>query len=196
MLKKFRTIYWETQPYAWVAFFVLFAISESYYGYYHSHPELNAPNGTVLMWILMCIGYPIFFIYIAPWLVLIFVPLYFALQGLKYLIITMAFAYRGVIDPRAPFERTFNSFEALMWLGLGLLLTFVARKKEYALYKTHFFAVAILFAVFGASDIVEVYSGAWWSPWWLLIWKTLNAISLLTLMIWLVRKIKTSPKLT
>ncbi len=32
---------------------------------------------------------------------------------------------------------------------------------------------AIVLVAFGGSDIVEADTGAWWRPWWLLLWKSL-----------------------
>jgi hypothetical protein len=29
----------------------------------------------------------------------------------------------------------------------------------------------ITFLAFGISDVVEATTGAWWRPWWLLVWK-------------------------
>jgi len=46
-------------------------------------------------------------------------------------------------------------------------------------WKKHILITALLFLLFGFSDIVEVYTGAWWSPWWLFVWKILNIIALL-----------------
>lgn len=31
--------------------------------------------------------------------------------------------------------------------------------------------MAVTFAAFGVSDLIESRSGAWWRPWWLLVWK-------------------------
>jgi hypothetical protein len=33
--------------------------------------------------------------------------------------------------------------------------------------------MAIILILFGISDFVEMVSGAWWQPWWLLVWKAL-----------------------
>ena len=30
---------------------------------------------------------------------------------------------------------------------------------------------AVTLVVFGLSDAVELYTKAWWRPWWLLVWK-------------------------
>ena len=41
---------------------------------------------------------------------------------------------------------------------------------------------AVTFCAFGVSDIVEVETGAWWRPWWLLVWKGLCIVVLLVLL--------------
>jgi hypothetical protein len=33
---------------------------------------------------------------------------------------------------------------------------------------------------FGASDVVEAQTGAWWRPWWLLAWKGACVVAILT----------------
>ena len=42
---------------------------------------------------------------------------------------------------------------------------------------------ACVFAIFGCSDMVEATTGAWWRPWWLLVWKGLCILALLILTI-------------
>jgi hypothetical protein len=34
-----------------------------------------------------------------------------------------------------------------------------------------FVQVACVLVAFGFSDVVEIQTGAWWRPWWLLVWK-------------------------
>ena len=72
-----------------------------------------------------------------------------------------------------------NSVEALVWVTIGVLLLLSFKKLAANSPKKDGVVLGILFVAFGASDVVEVYSGAWWRPWWLLIWKTLNATGLL-----------------
>ena len=36
----------------------------------------------------------------------------------------------------------------------------------------------LIFLLFGGSDIVEVQTGAWWSPWWLFVWKASCVLSM------------------
>lgn len=64
-----------------------------------------------------------------------------------------------------------NAVEVLIWSGMAVmvlaqpLLPGVAG--EVVLHR---WLAAGLFA-FGLSDAVEIWSGAWWRPWWLLVWK-------------------------
>ena len=69
----------------------------------------------------------------------------------------------------------FNFIEAILWIGIGLGLLCVCFEKR----EKNILITAFLFLLFGVSDIVEIYTGAWWSPWWLLTWKILNGIALL-----------------
>jgi hypothetical protein len=40
----------------------------------------------------------------------------------------------------------------------------------------------LIFLLFGGSDIVEVQTGAWWSPWWLFVWKASCVLSMAILL--------------
>lgn len=61
----------------------------------------------------------------------------------------------------------FNLVEGVFWIGLGawVLLTrrMVRGRRQVAL--------AVFLIAFGVSDCVEMRTGAWWTPWWLLVWK-------------------------
>lgn len=74
-----------------------------------------------------------------------------------------------------------NSVEAVIWVSIGLLLLVGLKKGATSSSKQDAVALSVLFIMFGVSDVVEIFSGAWWRPWWLLVWKTLNAIALLLL---------------
>jgi len=54
---------------------------------------------------------------------------------------------------------------------------------------------AILFVAFAGSDIVELHTGAWWRPWWLLCWKGACLFGLLSVAIayWLAGRRAVSP---
>lgn len=72
-----------------------------------------------------------------------------------------------VIDPQFILA---NHIEACLWasLGAGFLLA-ALRPNRRALKLTG----GLTFLIFGASDWVESHTGAWYRPWWLLVWKGL-----------------------
>lgn len=71
-----------------------------------------------------------------------------------------------------------NSVEAAIWVSVGLLILVGYKKVSVKGSRKDVVGLGILFVAFGISDVVEFFSGAWWQPWWLLLWKTFNAIGL------------------
>ena len=63
----------------------------------------------------------------------------------------------------------FNACEAALWLTLGTAVLLSALLSQPLRAGTLVLSLALL--AFGASDIVETQTGAWWRPWWLLAWK-------------------------
>jgi hypothetical protein len=65
-------------------------------------------------------------------------------------------------------EWTGNLIEGIFWsgIGLGFVISMVApaARGDKAV-------AAAAFVLFGLSDFVEMQTGAWWSPRWLLAWK-------------------------
>ncbi len=66
----------------------------------------------------------------------------------------------------------FNFIEMLFWLivGGGFFVKGFGRNNRY---KKLFCFLSVFFVAFGISDGVEVHTGAWYRPWWLLLWKAL-----------------------
>lgn len=63
-----------------------------------------------------------------------------------------------------------NYIEAGFWMLVGVV--FAGRGAMLAdARRAMCFTAAAAFVAFGASDIVEAQTGAWWRPWWLLMWK-------------------------
>jgi len=62
-----------------------------------------------------------------------------------------------------------NSIEAFLWFGLALVIAI----RSFYYKKTTKSGVIAFFALilFAFSDLVEAKTGAWWRPWWLLLWK-------------------------
>ena len=63
-----------------------------------------------------------------------------------------------------------NYFEAVFWIGIGVALLARGGRSDERLRRLALIAAGV-FALFGVSDFVEAQTGAWWRPWWLLLWK-------------------------
>jgi hypothetical protein len=62
-----------------------------------------------------------------------------------------------------------NLIEGIFWIAVGLLfLLFLVRPG----YRRAKIVAAINLAVFGISNFVEMGTGTWYHPWWLLVWKS------------------------
>ncbi|HNO77135.1 MAG TPA: hypothetical protein PKN33_03660 [Phycisphaerae bacterium] len=77
------------------------------------------------------------------------------------------------------FFKTANFVEAGVWIAIGIAFACFALTKSP--FHKRAFAAAIVFVLFGVSDVVETQTGAWWRPWWLLCWKGLCILSMLML---------------
>jgi hypothetical protein len=72
----------------------------------------------------------------------------------------------------------FNSLEAVFWMVVGVV---VYRKSRLHDPNRRLGVIAsVWFVLFGLSDVWEVYSGAWWRPWPLLVLKALCITALVT----------------
>lgn len=75
-----------------------------------------------------------------------------------------------------------NYIEAGFWIVIGLICAGCAFRRTGTIQRRCWQA-AFTFAAFGCSDAVEADTGAWWGPWWLLVWKGLCVVVLLALLI-------------
>ena len=72
-------------------------------------------------------------------------------------------------DVGAAAVESFNFFEGLFWIAAS---AYVIRKTVHGRIGPRPGAIgAALLFLFGISDFVEITTGAWWRPWWLLVWK-------------------------
>jgi uncharacterized membrane protein len=63
-----------------------------------------------------------------------------------------------------------NKIECVIWAIIAL--GFLVRSFSLQDYRRNLaYICAISFFLFGLSDLVEVKTGAWYNPWWLLVWK-------------------------
>jgi len=63
-----------------------------------------------------------------------------------------------------------NAFELVLWPALGVAVA-IRSRRESRPWRILGFVAAFWLVLFGLSDGVELYTKAWWHPWWLLVWK-------------------------
>jgi hypothetical protein len=72
-----------------------------------------------------------------------------------------------------------NYLEAGVWLTMSIFsATRAARTKRASLW-----LLALALLLFAASDVVEAQTGAWYRPWWLLLWKGVCVIVFLAILL-------------
>jgi hypothetical protein len=89
------------------------------------------------------------------------------------------------MQPLGPITEAFriiNYAEAALWAAIGAAFAIQSFRRGGATRLTCLVAAIVLLA-FGASDVVETRTGAWWHPWWLLAWKAACVLALLALVI-------------
>jgi len=82
----------------------------------------------------------------------------------------------------------FNFWEGVFWILIAIWFfidVFRSSKQKQWFHGL----CGVAFLTFGVSDFVELRSGAWWEPWWLLIWKGGCILGFICLYIW-YRKLK------
>ena len=88
-------------------------------------------------------------------------------------------------------DKLYNEFEVVLWITISVIL--VWRSRGLARPQRLIAQVAaIAFFQFGPSDVVEIQTGAWWTPWWLFVWKAL-CVGMLVLCWWKYRALGRRP---
>ncbi len=64
----------------------------------------------------------------------------------------------------------YNYFEIVLWTTIGVVVAIKCSKTSRQVKKLGL-AAACAFFVFAVSDYIEIHTGAWWDPWWLLAMK-------------------------
>jgi hypothetical protein len=67
-------------------------------------------------------------------------------------------------------EKTGNLIEAAVWTLVAIVLL-VRSRQEPVESRRIFLVLAAAFLVFGVTDVIESWTGAWWRPLWLLLLK-------------------------
>lgn len=72
----------------------------------------------------------------------------------------------------------FNLFEAVLWFSIAVAVPFIRladRKPDgpsrSGLTPGRRIGLVLTLLIFGISDLIEIKSGSWWSPWWLFLLK-------------------------
>ena len=65
-----------------------------------------------------------------------------------------------------------NLIEAALWFAISLVLVLKATRSKGQL-RLVFLILSFAFLVFGVTDVIEIRTGAWWNPLWLLLLKAL-----------------------
>lgn len=76
---------------------------------------------------------------------------------------------------------TANYLEAVVWWVMGVVVLAAGIRRREHLWAG--VVAALTLVAFGFSDVVEVGTGAWWRPWWLLVWKVVCVGVLLVLLV-------------
>ncbi len=79
-----------------------------------------------------------------------------------------------------------NQAEAAVWWLIAAVFAWCAWSQTGVKRRQCLQALVVFFA-FGLSDLVEIRTGAWWRPWWLLLWKTACVVAMVWLL-WSTRK--------
>ncbi|MDY6913703.1 MAG: hypothetical protein SVT52_04520 [Planctomycetota bacterium] len=83
------------------------------------------------------------------------------------------------------FTQTANLVEGIFWLGIAAC--FLVSCLWPGRHRTKYIATAN-FAAFGCSDFVEVHTGMWWRPWWLLVWKGVCIVIMAVQLFWYAKR--------
>ena len=81
-------------------------------------------------------------------------------------------------------HRSFNALEALFWLVVGAGFVVRAFRRPSALPRRLLFVAGVACIAFGGSDVVEIRTGTWFRPWWLLAWNVACVVTLIACLVW------------
>lgn len=74
----------------------------------------------------------------------------------------------GSLSAASP-DAIFNIGEAIFWMVIAVVVAWQARTAAPAV-RLIGYVLAVAFVAFAGTDIVESRTGAWYRPWWLLVY--------------------------
>lgn len=81
-----------------------------------------------------------------------------------------------------------NLLEAFVWFSIAAIL--LVKSRSARIHARTVLVLAVSFAIFGLTDLIEIQSGAWWRPTWLL---ALKALCVVSFVLCHVRYLRTGP---
>ena len=82
--------------------------------------------------------------------------------------------------------KTFNFVEGFYWLFLGVFFVTLSKTMSHRYKRWTLFTFLIL-VLFGLSDFIEMNTGAYWIPGWLLVWNMGCILGFIFSLIWYVK---------
>ena len=79
-----------------------------------------------------------------------------------------------------------NIIEGIFWIGVSLIffLSACKRREQHRLFCIY---GGVVFVVFACSDFYEAQTGAWWEPWWLILWNAGCCLGIGGIIFWYVK---------
>ncbi|XLQ20148.1 MAG: hypothetical protein ACKUBY_00005 [Candidatus Moraniibacteriota bacterium] len=82
--------------------------------------------------------------------------------------------------------KTFNFIEGVYWLSLGIFVVTLSKIIPCKYKRLALFTFLILI-FFGFTDFIEIKTGAYWTPWWLLTWNAFCILGLILALAWYIK---------
>lgn len=82
--------------------------------------------------------------------------------------------------------KTFNFIEGIYWLALGIFVLTLS-KIIFQKYKKLALFTSLVLILFSITDFIEIETGAYWTPWWLLVWNIICILGLTLSLAWYIK---------
>ena len=79
-----------------------------------------------------------------------------------------------------------NIVEGVFWVAVSLLF-FVPAVRRGERHRAFCVLGGCVFLLWGLSDFYEAHTGAWWRPWWLMVWNGLCFVGCVAICVWYAR---------
>ncbi|GBE16551.1 hypothetical protein BMS3Abin15_00372 [bacterium BMS3Abin15] len=83
-------------------------------------------------------------------------------------------------------SKTFNFIEGIYWLTLGVFVLTLLKATPHK-YKRLALFTSLILILFSITDFIEIGTGAYWIPWWLLVWNIICVSGLILSLAWYIK---------